>query len=197
MAKSIRLADMVGEVAAPAVASGARAAKPKAAPKAKTAPKSPKAKTTTPRTTPTPRAAPAAPLSEPVPADGPPNWTAGRVPPVRPEPVYRRPRRRLADSAPGDTPERTEKAPAKWQQLAKPKAYLAWPKAAAELDALALTLDRLRPPGVGERITANTLLRLASGWLLEVGAPYLMGVTEAEMAASLGLAHYPAGPDHA
>jgi len=58
-----------------------------------------------------------------------PIWTAGMTPPERPDPEYRRPRRRLLDSEtePKKRGRPSKKPLPKWQQLAKPKAYLAWP----------------------------------------------------------------------
>lgn len=57
-----------------------------------------------------------------------------------------------------------------------------------DLIALARYLNRQRPTGVGERLTENTLLRLAVDLLLE-RADDLSGTTEDELRASVGLGH--------
>jgi hypothetical protein len=58
---------------------------------------------------------------------------------------------------------------------------------ADELSILARRLDRLRQRAKApERITSNTLLRIAAQWLVVHGSE-LAGVTEAELAASVGV----------
>lgn len=66
-----------------------------------------------------------------------------------------------------------------------------WPAQVAELDQLARDLNRARGRGHGERITSNTLIRVAAAWLVQHGAGQLHGATEAELAESLQLRRYP------
>lgn len=58
-----------------------------------------------------------------------------------------------------------------------------WPDQHAELDRLAWQLSRRRAPGEGERITSNTLIRVAVDVLLTQRGR-LVGVTEEELLAS-------------
>lgn len=64
-----------------------------------------------------------------------------------------------------------------------------WPGQVSDLDELARELNRERRKQ-GERITSNTLIRLAAAWLVE-HAGDLRGITEEELAASLRLKKYP------
>lgn len=77
----------------------------------------------------------------------------------------------------------------KYQTLERRNALLN-PGTGDALDRLARQLNAKRS-GKGERITANTLTRVAIGLLLEVGTPFLTGTTENEIAQSLGLKNYP------
>lgn len=95
----------------------------------------------------------------------------------------------LGESRVESNKKRAQSGP-KYLQLETKEARL-WPGQIADLDALARELNRERGPGNGERITANTLLRVAAAWLLENGARDLRGVTEEELAESLRLRNYP------
>ena len=63
---------------------------------------------------------------------------------------------------------------------------LLWPRQLNELTVLRRVLNRRRPKGAGERITENTLVRLAIDLLL-ANAGQLQGSTEDELRRSLGL----------
>ena len=63
---------------------------------------------------------------------------------------------------------------------------LLWPRQLNELTVLRRVLNRRRPKGAGERITENTLVRLAID-LLIANAGQLQGSTEDELRRSLGL----------
>ena len=63
---------------------------------------------------------------------------------------------------------------------------LLWPRQLNELTVLRRVLNRRRPKGAGERITENTLVRLAVDLLL-ANAGQLEGSTEDELRRSLGL----------
>lgn len=86
-----------------------------------------------------------------------------------------------------DEPDSVQKP--KYQTLERRNALLN-PGTGDALDRLARQLNAKRN-GKGERITANTLTRVAIGLLLEVGTPFLTGTTENEIAESLGLKSYP------
>lgn len=70
-----------------------------------------------------------------------------------------------------------------------PKEARLWPDQIRDLNALAQQIQWDKEPG-GERITSNTLLRLAAAWIIQHGKQ-LHGNTEAELAESLGLSNYP------
>jgi hypothetical protein len=72
----------------------------------------------------------------------------------------------------------------KYRRLER-KELLIWPGQITELSILARTLNRNRH-GEGERITTNTLIRVAVAFLLG-RARELFGVTEDELRRSLGL----------
>ena len=73
----------------------------------------------------------------------------------------------------------------KYLQLER-KDTLLWPRQLNELTVLRRVLNRRRPKGAGERITENTLIRLAVD-LLIANAGQLQGSTEEELRRSLGL----------
>jgi hypothetical protein len=115
------------------------------------------------------------------------------IAPVAPMPAKKAPAktsapRRRAAKAPAAAP--TPDAEPKYLRAMAKEARL-WHSQIADLDTLARDLNRRRGRGVGERITSNTLLRIAASWLLEYGANRLDGVTEEELAASLKLHNYP------
>lgn len=64
------------------------------------------------------------------------------------------------------------------------KDVLLWPDQQQALNHLAWKLSRSKPVGVGERITANTLIRVAVDLLL-AQADRVSGVSEAELRDSL------------
>lgn len=64
-----------------------------------------------------------------------------------------------------------------------------WPGQRTDLEALAQELNRQRRRQ-GERITSNTLIRLAAAWLVQHEGE-LQGISEEELAESLGLTNYP------
>ena len=72
----------------------------------------------------------------------------------------------------------------KYRRLER-KELLIWPDQITELSILARSLNRNRA-GAGERITQNTLIRVAVALLLS-RAPSLAGTTEEELRESLGL----------
>jgi hypothetical protein len=63
---------------------------------------------------------------------------------------------------------------------------LLWPRQLNELTVLRRVLNWRRPKGAGERITENTLVRLAIDLFL-ASAGQLQGSTEDELRRSLGL----------
>jgi len=89
-------------------------------------------------------------------------------------------------SAVAARPPRSAPAPElpKYLQLER-KELLIWPDQITELSLLARSLNRNRG-GVGERITQNTLIRVAVALLLS-RAPELAGTTEDELRESLGV----------
>lgn len=100
----------------------------------------------------------------------------------------------------GTTEKTTEPQPATKETPAKqtrpkyrraiPKEARLWPDQIRELNALAQQIQWQKEPG-GERITTNTLLRLAAAWIIEHGQSQLYGNTETELAQSLKLSNYP------
>jgi hypothetical protein len=98
-----------------------------------------------------------------------------RTPEVRTPEV----RRLRSDRAPAQDP-----GTPKYRQLER-KELLIWPDQITELSILARTLNRNRG-GAGERLTPNTLIRVAVALLLS-RAPDLAGTTEQELRRSLGL----------
>lgn len=64
-----------------------------------------------------------------------------------------------------------------------------WPGQRTELEAIVQELNRVRRRQ-GERITVNTLVRLAAAWIVQHESE-LNGTTEEELAESLGLINYP------
>lgn len=109
------------------------------------------------------------------------------------EAVTSRPRRSVpAKSRSTDLPSsevRTPEVPSsqvpKYLQLER-KDTLLWPGQLNELTVLRRVLNRRRPKGEGERITENTLIRLAID-LLIANAGQLHGSTEEDLRRSLGL----------
>jgi hypothetical protein len=83
------------------------------------------------------------------------------------------------------TPEVPSSQGPKYLQLER-KDTLLWPRQLNELTVLRRVLNRRRPKGAGERITENTLIRLAID-LLIANAGQLQGSTEDELRRSLGL----------
>jgi hypothetical protein len=73
----------------------------------------------------------------------------------------------------------------KYMQLER-KDVLLWPRQLHELTVLRRVLNRRRGRGVGERITENTLVRVAVDYLI-AHAGELKGTTEDELRRSLGL----------
>jgi hypothetical protein len=73
----------------------------------------------------------------------------------------------------------------KYKRLER-KELLIWPDQITRLSVLARTLNRSKD-GPGERITANTLVRVAVAHLLDGHAAMLAGATEEELLRSLGL----------
>jgi hypothetical protein len=74
---------------------------------------------------------------------------------------------------------------AKYLQLER-KETLLWPRQVNELTILRRVLNRRRGRGQGERITENTLIRVAVDYLI-ANAGDLRGVTEDELRQSLGI----------
>jgi hypothetical protein len=66
------------------------------------------------------------------------------------------------------------------------KDVLLWPRQMHELTVLRRVLNRRRPKGQGERITENSVIRVAIDYLL-AHAGELEGYTEEELRKSLGL----------
>lgn len=83
------------------------------------------------------------------------------------------------------TPEVPDNQGPKYLQLER-KDTLLWPGQLNELTVLRRVLNRRKPKGEGERITENTLIRLAIDLLL-ANAGQLRGSTEDELRQSLGL----------
>jgi hypothetical protein len=83
------------------------------------------------------------------------------------------------------TPEVPSPGVAKYLQLER-KDCLLWPRQLNELTILRRVLNRRRGKGEGERITENTLVRVAID-LLMANAGQLQGSTEEELRQSLGL----------
>jgi hypothetical protein len=79
----------------------------------------------------------------------------------------------------------TEAQTSKLQQLQRKETYI-WPEQLERLTALQRALNRKRGRGQGERITENTLIRVAVELLLSRDAE-LAGVTEEDLRQSLGL----------
>ena len=99
-------------------------------------------------------------------------------------PGVRKPRSRRAPApARPDTPGQAPGMP-KYLRLER-KELLIWPDQITELSILARVLNRTRG-GAGERITQNTLIRVAVALLLS-RAGDLAGTTEEELRQSLGL----------
>lgn len=73
----------------------------------------------------------------------------------------------------------------KYLQLER-KDVLLWPRQLHELTVLRRVLNRRRGRGVGERITENTLVRVAVDYLI-AHAGELQGTTEDELRNSLGI----------
>ena len=73
----------------------------------------------------------------------------------------------------------------KYLQLER-KDTLLWPRQVNELTLLRRVLNRRKPKGEGERITENTLIRVAVDLLL-ANAGQLAGSDESELRRSLGL----------
>jgi hypothetical protein len=73
----------------------------------------------------------------------------------------------------------------KYLQLER-KDVLLWPRQLHELTVLRRVLNRRRGRGVGERITENTLVRVAVDYLI-AHAGELKGTTEDELRNSLGI----------
>lgn len=108
------------------------------------------------------------------------------------------PRRANLTDLIGERKERTS-SPARPEAQSGPK-YLRldtkdvrfWPGQRTDLEMLVQELNRQRRRQ-GERITVNTLVRLAAAWIVEHG-DQLQGITEEELAESLGLKNYPPEP---
>ena len=83
------------------------------------------------------------------------------------------------------TPEVPNSQGPKYLQLER-KDTLLWPRQLNELTVLRRVLNRRRPKGAGERITENTLIRVAVD-LLIANAGQLQGSNEDELRRSLGL----------
>ena len=83
------------------------------------------------------------------------------------------------------TPEVPSSQGPKYLQLER-KDTLLWPRQLNELTVLRRVLNRRRPKGAGERITENTLIRVAID-LLIANADRMRGSTEDELRRSLGL----------
>ena len=83
------------------------------------------------------------------------------------------------------SPEVPDNQGPKYLQLER-KDTLLWPRQLNELTVLRRVLNRRKPKGEGERITENTLIRLAIDLLL-ANAGQLRGSTENELRRSLGL----------
>lgn len=73
----------------------------------------------------------------------------------------------------------------KYLQLER-KETLLWPRQVESLTLLRRVLNRRKPKGEGERITENTLIRLAVDLLLS-RQEALQGASEDELRRSLGL----------
>ena len=73
----------------------------------------------------------------------------------------------------------------KYLQLERKEALL-WPRQVHELTVLRRVLNRKRGRGQGERITENTLIRVAVDYLI-ANAESLTGTTEDELRRSLGI----------
>jgi hypothetical protein len=73
----------------------------------------------------------------------------------------------------------------KYLQLERKEALL-WPRQVHELTVLRRVLNRKRGRGQGERITENTLIRVAVDYLI-ANAGSLTGTTEDELRRSLGI----------
>jgi hypothetical protein len=109
------------------------------------------------------------------------------------EAVTSRPRKSVpAKSRASDVPSpevRTPEVPSpqgpKYLQLER-KDTLLWPRQVNELTVLRRVLNRRKPKGAGERITENTLIRVAVD-LLIANADKMQGSTEDELRRSLGL----------
>jgi hypothetical protein len=111
-----------------------------------------------------------------------------RTPEVQtPEAAEPRARRRRSQARPSAPPPRTP-APSpglpKYLRLER-KELLIWPDQITNLSILARVLNRNRG-GAGERITTNTLIRVAAALLLSRSQD-LAGTTEEELRRSLGL----------
>jgi hypothetical protein len=137
--------------------------------------------------------APPRPPSEP-PESGSTGDAPGRVATVRAaESVTSVPRKsRGSKSRTSDLPSsevRSSEVPSsqgpKYLQLER-KDTLLWPRQLNELTVLRRVLNRRKPKGAGERITENTLIRLAVDLLIANGNK-LQGSTEDELRRSLGL----------
>ena len=83
------------------------------------------------------------------------------------------------------TPEVPSSQGPKYLQLER-KDTLLWPRQVNELTVLRRVLNRRKPKGAGERITENTLIRVAVD-LLIANADRMQGSTEDELRRSLGL----------
>lgn len=87
-------------------------------------------------------------------------------------------------SRPKAAPSKTApKAQPKWRQC-EPQTIYMWPHDIDALKDLARQLQRAKEPGVGERITMATLVRVAVSDLLR-NQSHLDGTTEAELLESL------------
>jgi hypothetical protein len=95
-------------------------------------------------------------------------------------------RRRQARQSAAPTPQAPASIPGlpKYLRLER-KELLIWPDQITNLSILARVLNRSRG-GAGERITTNTLIRVAAALLLSRSQD-LVGTTEEELRRSLGL----------
>ena len=106
------------------------------------------------------------------------------LPDEEPASVDRRAGRRFRSTRPDPVPEPGTTLP-RYLTMERLEARLPLAQAKS-LDGLVRRLNDARPRGVGERITVNTLLRVAADLLL-ARAGEIAGTTEAELRASVGL----------